>query len=227
MIAPDQIVKLRERLGISRGDLADLLNASLRNHDGSPKSYSADTVARWERGRPLAKTVNAFLEELAVSGHLDVEEPFHQTVEPDPLEHGVGGPQQPQDSPPGPGPGADPQRQLAIGGGAWAKACEELWEMIATGVGMVGAATSNEALMNDGAIIAYDKAALGAAWGKLAETNETFRKMLIGMTEGGAWLQVAMVTGTTVSKCWGNHQSMRLHADLNAHVEPQPSDVER
>jgi hypothetical protein len=60
-------------------------------------------------------------------------------------------------------------------------------------------------MMVDGQIIAADSPALGAAWAKLAETNETFRKMLIGMTEGGAWLQVALVTGTTVSKCYQNH----------------------
>lgn len=220
MISGDQITRLRERRNLSRGDLAELLNASLRNQDGSPKSYSAETIARWERGRPTSKSVDAFLQQLAVSSD-DLELPGS-----DPLGDGADGPQQPQDAPPGPGPAATPERQLAIGGGVWAKACEELWEMIATGVGMVGAATGNEALVIDGQIIVGDKEALGKAWGKLAETNETFRKMLIGMTEGGAWMQVAMVTGTTLSRCWNVHQQVDAERKVRGqYVEPLPDDV--
>jgi hypothetical protein len=75
---------------------------------------------------------------------------------------------------------------------------------------MVGAATGSAPLMNDGAIIAADKAELGKAWGRLAETNETFRNMLVGMTTGGAWVQVALVTGTTAAKCWQANHAPRM-----------------
>ena len=190
----DDLRRLRERRGLSRQELAEALNAALDS------TYTADSIARWERGREPAKKVTAFLEELAVSEFSDVGaglEPDDQPLEPP--EPAAG------DTAPGPGPSPAAQVPVTSGRGAWVKACEELWELVATGVGMVGAATGNLALVNDGAIIAQDKAALGAAWGKLAETNETFRRMLVGMTEGGAWLQVALVTGTTFSKCYQGH----------------------
>lgn len=200
----DDIRKLRERRGLSRDELAQAINAALGT------SYEGETIGRWERGRKPAGKVEAFLDELAVSelegltgGLEDDDRPL--------VDDGPG------DTAPGVGSqGPDDAARLglaqpAVGRGVYTRACEELWELIATGVGMVGAATGNLALVNDGAIIANDKAALGAAWGRLAETNDTFRRMLVGMTEGGAWLQVALVSGTTLSKCWGNHQELAAH----------------
>lgn len=194
----DDLKRLRERRGLDRGELAEAINMALGTN------YNGESIARWERGRDPAKKVTAFLEELAVSefaGELaGVDLPADDRPFDDPAADESG------DTPPGPGPaGATAQPPITSGRGVYVKACEELWEMIATGVGMMGAATGNMALVNDGAVIAQDKAALGAAWGKLAETNETFRKMLVSMTEGGAWLQVALVTGTTFSKCWQGH----------------------
>ncbi len=89
--------------------------------------------------------------------------------------------------------------------GVYIKACTELWQIVATGVGMTGAAIGSRALMLDGQTIDADKEMLGEAWGKLAETNATFRNMLVGLTTGGAWFQVAIVTGSTVGRCWANH----------------------
>ncbi len=207
----DDLRKLRERRGLNRHELAAAINSALGTE------YSGDSVARWERGREPAKKVTAFLEELAVSEFSAVTPP---ALEQDdlPLDDAPAA-----DVPPGPGP-APAQVPVTSGRGAWVKACEELWEMIATGVGMMGAATGNMALVNDGAIIANDKAALGAAWGKLAETNETFRRMLVGMTEGGAWLQVALVTGTTFSKCYQGHAAYAAHARAQTPPEPAPDD---
>jgi transcriptional regulator with XRE-family HTH domain len=201
-VTGEELKRLRERRGLERQELADAINLSIGT------AYSGESIARWERGREPAKKVTAFLEELAVSEFAGV------TAEPqlEPSELPLDEPAADAgDTPPGPGPTARPTPQPAIGGGPWVRACEELWEMIATGVGMVGAATGNLALVNDGAVIAQDKAALGAAWGKLAETNETFRRMLVGMTEGGAWLQVSLVTGTTFSKCWQGHVAYNEH----------------
>jgi transcriptional regulator with XRE-family HTH domain len=216
---------LRERLNLSQQEFADLIGGALG------RSYSERTLRKWERPSDATepgKAVQVFLDELAV-GSTDPDFAFIG-----PSEDPTGDADAPPgfegldvgDSAPGPPGGArEAQPPLTSGRGVWVKACEELWEMIAAGVGMTGAAIGSPALMSDGAIIEADKAALGAAWGKLAETNETFRRMLVGMTEGGAWLQVAMVTGTTVSKCWQNHaayaaynrQQAAAEADLNGH----------
>ena len=213
----DDLRKFSERRGLEKAELAQLLNSALG------RKYDGETVSRWERGdRTISKPVASFLEELAVTTGLSGDVPAADEYAAQRAQEPVSG-----DTSPGPGPNLDPQPQMLTGSSAWAKACEELWEMIAAGVGMVGAATGSHALVNDGAIIAADKQALGAAWGRLAETNETFRKMLVGMTEGGAWLQVAMVTGTTVSKCWQSHVAIAESAisvpDL--HVDYEPADV--
>lgn len=215
----DDLKRLRDRLGLDRDQLADALNASLRNQNGTAKNYSAETIARWERGRPMTKSVVAFLERLAVAGELDALAAPLEGERIDPGEWQAPPAEGPQDSPPGPGPAPSPQSALTSGSGVYVTACTELWELIATGIGMVGAATGSAAMVADGAIIDADKRALGQAWGKLAETNETFRKMLIGMTEGGAWLQVALVTGTTVSKCWQSHAQYGLAA-----AQPPPAE---
>lgn len=214
----DTLRKLRERRGISTDDLALLLNQSL------DKSYSGDTIARWERGRPISKAPSAFLDQLVLEWELD-DRQTGGGPGPEPLDEWVPGPE--DSPPPNPDPSSLPPAQPLIGGsGVYVRACTELWEMIASGVGMMGAVLGSDALLLDSGIIYSDKQALGAAWGKLAETNETFRKMLVGMTEGGAWLQVALVTGTTVSKCWQSHGQVALQARMNgSYVEPEPSDI--
>jgi len=197
LITGAEIRRLREERGWSQSELADILNAALG------KKYRRGTIGAWENEREgkyakITPSVSVFLRELPL------ETPLHPPDEEPPPSPFLG--PTAEDIPPRwdePG-----QRQLAPGPaarGLHAKACTELWEMIATGVGMVGAATGNDALVEDGAIIARDKEKLGEAWGKLAETNDTFRKMLVSMTEGGAWLQVSLVTGTTVSKCYQSH----------------------
>lgn len=216
----DELRRFRERRQLSKGELAELLNQAL------DRKYDGESVARWERGdRRPSRSVVAFVEDLAASelGNLGS---LLDTGGAGGMEDGdaplAGGS---EDTAPGPGPMA-PQAPMLSGSSTWGRACEELWELIATGVGMIGAAVNNPALVNDGAIIAQDKAALGAAWGRLAETNETFRRMLVGMTEGGAWLQVSMVTGTTLSKCWQSHAAYAaaatLHAEDNGHGAEQP-----
>lgn len=215
----DELKAWRENAGLTQVDVAQRMNEAL------DRKYTGDSVRRWERTQP-PQAVAVLIQQLRVSGALD--EPAATATAPQEGDYTpfVGG----EDTPPGAGvPGEQrlPAPQLAIGEGVWVKPCEELWEMIATGVGMIGAVTGNQALVADGAIIAEDKHALGQAWGKLAQTNETFRKMLVGMTEGGAWLQVAMVTGTTMSKCWQSHaQYAAFYANQaagNGHVD-QPSE---
>jgi hypothetical protein len=214
-----EIEQLRERLALSRGELAATLNEAL------DKKYSATSIRQWEEeARNPSAAVSAFLDELArsrdyeaLAGLIDEPQPFgpgpQLTIGVEPSEG-----ERTADSAPGGDSGPTAQPALSSERTVLARACEELVELIATGVGMLGAATGNLALVGDGQIISADKKALGAAYGKLAETNETFRRMLVGLTEGGAWFQVAVVTGTTVSKCWQNHAE---HAAYAAQVAAQ------
>lgn len=198
-----ELRRLRERRQWSQADLAAAINAAMG------RSYSSGSISPWETGkRNIPDDVATFLDELAIETAL----PPDDDGQPLPLAGEPGGDAAADTAPVGDQP-ADtaPLAQPSLGSsGAYTRACRELWELIASGVGMMGAATGSPLLMQDGAIIAADAQALGEAWGKLAETNATFRKMLIGMTEGGAWLQVALVTGTTVSKCYQSHAQYAL-----------------
>lgn len=191
----DKIKGFRERMGWSQSDLAETLNATLG------KRYTSATVSGWELGRRnLPAHVAAFLDALALSPD-DAANPLSDGVA-----MGPGAAAAEEDT----APGADPSSQAAgsvplSSSGIYKRACTELWEIIAAGVGMAGAATNSPKLMRDGQIIDADKHELGEAWGKLAETNETFRNMLIGMTAGGAWIQVCVVTGSTVARLYHNH----------------------
>lgn len=192
--------RLRERRNLSQTELAQILNASLTD-----RSYTSGSVSPWENEkRNIPPDVASLVEQLLLETALPDDGP------PNPS---PGRPESGDTAPRGDDP-PSPQAPILSGGGTYVRACTELWEMIATGVGMAGAATGNQALMMDGAIIAADKEALGEAWGRLAETNDTFRRMLLGMTEGSVWLQVALVTGTTVSKCYQGHVEL-------AHVQQQ------
>lgn len=206
-ISGADIKRLRERQSLSQAELAEILNQTLG------RNYRSGSVSPWERDlRPIPADVSSLIEQLMLDAALPADAP----PEPHPAD-GLG------DT--APGDGETPPSQVPLtSGGVYVRACTELWEMIGAGVGMAGAATGNQALMVDGAIIVADKDALGAAWGRLAETNETLRKMIVSMTEGGAWLQVALVTGTTVSKCYQSHaeRSLSASAGQNGHDEYEP-----
>jgi hypothetical protein len=141
--------------------------------------------------------VIAFLEALA----LDRAMP---RVEPDPT---TGFDPPPVDSVPWDADQAFSAQPPMSSSGLYAKVCEDLWGMVAMLTSSVGALAGNDRLVMDGQVIDQDKRALGRAWGKLAETNETFRKMLASATSGGAWLEIALVTGTTASKIWAVHSA--------------------
>jgi hypothetical protein len=94
--------------------------------------------------------------------------------------------------------------------------------MVAMLTASVGSLARAPRVVRDGQIIDGDKDALGRAWGKLAETNETWRKILVSATSGGAWVEVAVVTSTTASKMWQNHAEPRGEATANGSA-PDPS----
>ena len=185
--------KLRDRLGLSQAELAVLLNEPLG------RAYRSSSVSAWETDkRPVPADVARMLDALAIEGPPEAP-PLGTVTEPPPSGEDDAPP------PPSPGEGVNAQVPLHPSGGHYARACQELWEMIGLSLGMIGAAIGSQKLQQDGIIIDADKVALGRAWGKLAETNETFRNMLMSMTTGGAWLEVALVTGTTVGKVVRNH----------------------
>lgn len=201
----EQLKDFRKRQGWTQAQLANLLNKGL------DRQYDGTAVGRWENEkRPIPDYVESFLDSLELETAAAATFGPPTEAQAAALDSEGFQSREPGDSAPPPPPGdaeGKPVGQLPLpGGGVHARVCEELWEMVATGVGLVGAVTGSDAMRRDGEIILADKEALGRAWGKLAETNDTFRRMLLSMTSGGAWLEVAMVTGITAGKLVRNHQ---------------------
>lgn len=205
------MLELRKRRGWSQEQLSELLKTSMGRG-------SVTMIRRWEKSeRTIPQDIGVFLGELALEerfptdrflGDTTYEEPPEGSPDPT-LASGDSAPPPPPTSAGGQAAG---QLPLHAGGGVYARVCEELWELIATSVGMVGAVTGSKNLQADGRIILADKEALGKAWGKLAETNDTFRRMLTSLNSSGAWLEVALVTGITAGKVMRNHQQPELPA---------------
>ena len=187
-----QVRDARKRQGFTQPQLAVVLSEAL----GRP--IADHTIGRWERGsRKVPPDVEKFLFALnrgdTPAAGAGAGEPELEPAGPD------------KDSAPGAGDGfggpPEPQQPLTSSGSkVYAAACTELWELAGTTISMLGAVLGNPRLVISGQIVDGDKRALGEAYGKLAETNETFRKMLVGMTQGGAMMQVAVVTAVTGGK---------------------------
>ena len=190
------ILELRERYGWTQKELAEMVNEALG------RKSSANEISKWERAvKDTPPDIDKFLDSVALAkGMPPIVEPAPDVPLP------------PEDTAPaGPStPPLGPQVPIGDTRGIYARTCTELWESVAVGVGSVGALLGSQALMIDGQIIEQDKRELGRVWGQLAETNETFRKMLTGLSTGGAGLQVALVTGTTLGKMVQNHQQIKM-----------------
>lgn len=197
---PEQLRAVRQRQGWTREKASEVLRDALgREHGLSPSS-----LRDWERGtRPVPADAASFLADL--------------------LESDGGGPADlPPFKAPDSAPGAGPSVPVALAGpGVYAKVCTEMFELVATGVGMVGAALGSDTLQRDGQIIYADRAQLGQAWGKLAEQNETFAKLLTQTEKQGAYLAVALATGATAGRIWQNHTIGRI--DRRPKVVDAPS----
>lgn len=207
----EELRAYRKRLGMSQKELGQLIARSL----GRSEPSTIGRIGKWENDRePISAEVSAFLETLASDGATF-------TLEDTPLNGDVGGGEGgwklKEDSAPGLG---KPAAVLAIGS-SYSSLCEQFFELVATAVGMVGAAIGSDAMMKDGEIILQDKQALGAAYGKLAETNEVFRNMLQATDKQGAYLAVALTTGATVGRIWRNHSYTHpVDAEGVLHVVP-------
>ena len=196
----DEIRALRKRYGWTQKQLGELVANAL---DRAPAS-TVDHLGHWERGRrTIPREVQAFLQTLA-------DDPA--AAPPPSRPAAAAGPDdtEPRDFELGP-----PAPVLAIGS-SYASLCTQFFELVATAVGMIGAAIGNPRVVEDGQIIDRDKQALGAAYGKLAETNETFRNLIVATDKQGAYLAVALTTGTTVGAIWRNHTI------TNRDLEAQP-----
>lgn len=200
----DDLKRLRDKREWSQQDLATTLNALL------DKNYGGGYISQMETGnRKVPAAVAAVIEELLIDSNLAPSEPLTPSPEGALSDDSSPGQSTAQDIPPGAPPPAQPV--LSPTGGTYAKACTQLWEIIAMGVGTIGAAVGNRALMYDGEIIEADKEALGEAWGKLAESNDVFRKWVGQALEGGAWVQVCLATGGTMARCHQNHRAYARH----------------
>lgn len=213
-MSAEELLRFRDRRGLSQQQLADLLNEALG------KKYTNESVRRWEKDRGPSKEVAAFLEQLQLAE-------FSNTVGGDDLDGAEAWTLPPPDTEASGDPLAPPPAHpvLSPTGGVFAKTCEELFDLISTGLGIIGGAVGSEAMIYDSGVIAADKKALGRAYGKLAETNDTFRKMLLSMTSGGAWVEVAMVTGGTVSKMWNGHQQLAAERRAQRDIDEPPAAV--
>jgi hypothetical protein len=212
-VRPADLKAWREREGYTYKQVVELINAALPDRAYSVKS-ARNLISRWEQGeRQMPADVERLLDTIALDqalGEPRVEPPLDDYVPPDDSP-GMAGDTAP------PPPGGTPAGGARPGGlvlpteadPTLVRVCTELWEMIATGIGMVGAATGSTALRRDGEIIHGDKQALGKAYARLAEQNDTFRRMLTSMTSSGAWLEVAMVSGMTAGKMMRSHQEIR------------------
>lgn len=201
-----ELRRFREEQGWSQDEFGRVLKAALGKGSGT-------TIGKWENDqRPVPEDVAALVASLQLEAAFPNEPPlaegdFGLESEAAPVE-GQGDTAPPEPEAAGQAAGATGGQLPLSSSSHYSRVCRELWELIATGIGMVGAATGSEGLRRDGEIILGDAEALGRAWGKLAETNDTFRRMLLATTSGGAWLEVAMVSSMTGAKLYRSHQQI-------------------
>lgn len=195
--------KIRERFDWSQQTTAEHLNAAL------DRKYSSATVSAWEtEKKPIPDHVGAFIEALAIDSALPPLEP-------------LASPPDGEDT--APGPLSPPGQVPSLHSGVYVRVCTDLWGIVALVPATLGAFFGNERLERDGAIIDADKEALGAAWGKLAETNATFRGWIVNATAGGAWLEISLVTGLTFGKVMENHRrDDDGYPASHLHTAPEP-----
>lgn len=195
-VTGEQVRAWRLETELTQDEVGKLLRRAFPDR----KSYDGTQVGRWERGKnTIPRPVQEIFEALMAGAPADDDAPAASRVEPPPEPDDAGGA---ADS----APAADqldlPAQTPLPGDSSYAKICAELWQMIAFGVGLGGRAVGSEKAMAAAQVIEADAPALGKAWGKLAEQNDTFRRILISLTQGGAWTEVILVTSTTAVKVY-------------------------
>jgi hypothetical protein len=187
--------------------------------DALGKGHAQGSVLRWERGeRPVPRTV---VDYLAGNGGTHIPE--------SPGGDGAAAPPPGEDLPPRAQPDSKPALVPAVTGGEYAKACEDLWDMVGFGLVAAGTGLGRPALKNDGYLICgWEDASgkheglkreLGVAYGKLAERNRTFQRIVLAMSQESVWAEVIIVTGKLAQQMYANH--MR-YATLEAQRKAPP-----
>jgi transcriptional regulator with XRE-family HTH domain len=200
----EELKAWRESQGLTEKDLASLLNEPLG------RKYGADTVRRWEKGeRNLPRGVVDFLAGGAASTTASGGEGGGDPSSPGaPLAPG-------EDLPPRAQPDSKPALLPVLSGGEYAKACEDLWDMIGFGLVAAGTGLGRPAIRSDGYIICgWEDATgkheglkreLGVAYGKLAERNRTFQRLVLALSQESVWAEVVIVTAKLAQQMYANH----------------------
>jgi hypothetical protein len=212
-----RVIRFRELNELSRAQLRDLIEQDVGLR------VSTDTIGKWERDK--GRTPDVVLRYMQGGRQ---ESPL---VDEDEQQQLDGMPPRPEDPPPGSfsdgttddGPKIKP---LQLQSQLYEKACVDLWLMIGFGVQVAGKGLRSPLVERDGAIIQSQASDLGKAYGKLAEQNETFRRIVVGLTQGGVWVEVGGVTISLAMAIAGNHSAYAAHlrqqAQEAANRPPEP-----
>jgi hypothetical protein len=191
----------RKSQGLTSTDLSVLLT------DALGKGHGQGSVLRWERGeRPVPGSVIDYL-----AGGAQQQAPGGGGAAAEPPGDTPG-----EDLPPRAQPDTNRPALLPIvTGGEYAKACEDLWDMIGFGLVAAGTGLRKPAIRNDGYLISgWEDASgkheglkreLGVAYGKLAERNRTFQRLVLAMSQESVWAEVIIVTAKLAQQIYANH----------------------
>lgn len=198
MKAGTKVKQFRELNQLKQADFADLVTQE------TGVKVSVTTVGRWERDqRHVPEKVLAFME----GRDTDASPPPPTAPLPGEAADDMP-PRDPaaaQSDDAGPHQPASSIKPLGLTSQAYEKACIDLWQMIGWGVQLAGQGVGNPVVASDGAIIQQQADDLGKAYGKLAEQNDTFRRLIMGLTQGGIWVEVTGVTVKLAMTIAQNH----------------------
>jgi transcriptional regulator with XRE-family HTH domain len=201
-VTADELREWRKSQGLTQKEVAAILNEPLG------RKYNGVTIGRWESGRnPIPRPV---LDYLAGNGAAPARAPD------DPGGDSAAAAPPGEDLPPRAQPDSNrPALVPAVSGGEYAKACEDLWDMVGFGLVAAGTGLGKPALKNDGYLICgWEDASgkheglkreLGVAYGKLAERNRTFQRIVLAMSQESVWAEVIIVTGKLAQQMYANH----------------------
>ena len=226
-MTPAELKAWRESQRLTQKQLAELLNnATGRRYDGA-------TVGAWEKGRRGIPGIA--LDFLSNGGEAPaVDEPGGT------LRDGDDGPPLAPSAPSASGEDVPPAVPLnapkplgLVAGNDYAKACEDLWDMMGFTLVASGTAFKSPALVNDGRIIsgwedangkhAGMKRELGIAYGKLTERNRTFQRIMLALSQESVWAEVTVITTKLCVEMYRNHQRYAVieEQQRQAHAEAQ------
>lgn len=207
-----QLREWRESKGLTQGQVAEFVNETLM----LTEPISGNNIGYYERERQrIPADIAAFFDQIVATPD-DVIDGL-EIPEPKPRR-----PRKPkeQDEAPQAPVGSGQQTLPFDPGRTYTQACTELWRIVALGFSGWGMLFQKPVYIDDGKLIDQQAAALGEAWGKAAEQNETLKRWVGSLSEGGVWVQVSIVTGQLAGSLAQNHM---VHRELRRQggLEPQ------